>query len=186
MGNHGLRARHDAAQHGDLALVHGQPAPIGDHVPIDIDDWARLGRYQRGQQDLGGTHTFKLSQKLTQRRAVIAPAKERCERMLMGIERAEAVDATQRRKKQRLKAAQKRRLAVMQQGKVIARMRLLMRLYRLRELGHNRAKGIVLVEPMGKQMHADKRQMGHNLDEMPLRLSFFFASPLGAVALCLD
>ena len=22
MGNHGLRARHDAAQHGDLALVH--------------------------------------------------------------------------------------------------------------------------------------------------------------------
>jgi hypothetical protein len=67
MGNHGLRARHNAAQHGDLALVHGHPAPIGDHMTIDIGDWARLGRYQCGQQHLGGTHTFKLSQKLTQR-----------------------------------------------------------------------------------------------------------------------
>ena len=106
--------------------------------------------------------------------------------MLMGIERGEAVDAKQRRKKQRLKAAQKRRLAMMQQGKVIARMRLFIRLYRLRELGHNRAKGMLLVEPMGKQMHADKRQTGHNLDQMPRRLRFFFASLLGAVALCLD
>ena len=44
MGNHGLRARHDAAQHGDLALVQGHPAPIGDHVTIDIRDGARLGR----------------------------------------------------------------------------------------------------------------------------------------------
>src|SRR5712692_9593065 len=52
-------------------------------------------------------------------------------------------------------------------------MRLLMRFYRLGELGHNRAKGLVLVEPMGKQMHADTRQTGHNLDEMPLRLRFF-------------
>ena len=75
---------------------------------------------------------------------------------------------------------------MMQQGKVIARMRLLMRLYRLGELGHNQAKGLVLVEPMGKQMHADKRQRGHNVDEMPLRLSLFFESSLGAVALCLD
>lgn len=104
----------------------------------------------------------------------------------MGIECGESVDATQRRKKQGLKAAQKRRLAMMQQGKVIARMRLLMRRYRLGDLGHNQAKGLVLVEPMGKQMHADKRQMGHNVDEMPLRLSLFFESSLGAVALCLD
>ena len=103
----------------------------------------------------------------------------------MGIECGESVDATQRRKKQGLKAAQKRRLAMMQQGKVIARMRLLMRRYRLGELGHNQAKGLVLVEPMGKQMHADKRQMGHNVDEMPLSFSLFFESSLGAVALCL-
>ena len=88
---------------------------------------------------------------------MILPAKERGERMLMGIKGGEAVDATQRRKKQRLKAAQKRRLAMMYQSKVIARMRVFMRLYRLGELGHNRAKGLVLVEPLGKQMHADKR-----------------------------
>jgi hypothetical protein len=104
----------------------------------------------------------------------------------MGIECSESVDATQRRKKQCLKAAHKRRLAMMQQGKVIARMCLLMRLYRLGELGHHRAKGLVLGEPMGKQMHADKRQTGHNVDEMPLRLSLFFESSLGAVALGLD
>ena len=73
----------------------------------------------------------------------------------MGIERGESVDATQRRKKQGLKAAQKRRLAMMPQGKVIARMRLLIGLYRLRELSHNRVKGMLLVEPMGKHMHAD-------------------------------
>ena len=67
MGNHGLRARHDAAQHGDLALVHGPPAPIGDHVPIDIDDLARLCRYQRRHQGLGGADALKLPQKLAQR-----------------------------------------------------------------------------------------------------------------------
>src|SRR6266436_3192158 len=106
--------------------------------------------------------------------------------MFMGIECGESVDATQRRKNQCLKAVQKRRLAMMQQGKVIARLRLLMRLYRLGELGHNRAKGLVLVEPKGKQIHADKRQTGHNLDEMPLRLRLFFESSLGAGALCLD
>ena len=85
--------------------------------------------------------------------------------MLVGIERGEAVDTQQGRKKQRLKAAQKRLLAVMQQGKVIVRMRLLIGLDRLRELGHHRAKGLLLVEPMGKQMHADKRQTGRDLDD---------------------
>jgi hypothetical protein len=75
---------------------------------------------------------------------------------------------------------------MMQQRKVIVRMRLLMRLYRLGELGHNRAKGLVLVEPMGKQMHADTRQTGYNLDEMALRRSFFFERSLGVGALCLD
>ena len=104
----------------------------------------------------------------------------------MGIECGESVDATQRRKKQRLKAVQKRRLVMMQQGKVVARMRVLMRLYRLGELGHNRAKGLVVVEPMGTQMHADTRQTGRHLDEMPLRRRFFFASLLGVAALSHD
>jgi len=35
-------------------------------------------------------------------------------------------------------------------------------------------------------MHADKRQTGDNLDEMPLRRSFFFERSLGAVALSRD
>ena len=75
---------------------------------------------------------------------------------------------------------------MMQQGKVIVRMRLLMGQGRLRELAHHRAEGIVLGEPMGQHMHADKRQTGDNLDEMPLRLSFFFERSLGAVALSRD
>ena len=104
----------------------------------------------------------------------------------MGIERGEAVDATQWRTKQRLKAAHKRRLARMQPGKVVARMRVCMRLYHLRELGHNRAQGRVLVEPMGQQMHADKGQTGRHLDEMPLRRRFFFETWLGVAALSLD
>ena len=104
----------------------------------------------------------------------------------MGIERGESVDATQRRKEQRLKAAQKRRLTMRQQGKVVAWMCVLMRLYRLRELGHNRAKGLVLVEPMGEQMHPNTRQPVRDLDELPLRLSFFFARLLGVAALSRD
>jgi hypothetical protein len=76
--------------------------------------------------------------------------------MLVGIKLAEAVDTQQGGKKQRLKAAHKHLLAVMQQGTVIARMRLLLGLYRLRELSHNRLKGMLLVEPMGKHLHADK------------------------------
>lgn len=104
----------------------------------------------------------------------------------MGIEGGEAIEAEQRRKKQRLKATQERRLAMMQQSKGLVRMRVFMHLYRLGELGHNRAKGLVLVEPMGKQMHADKPQTGHNVDKMPLRLRFFFECSLGAVALSRD
>src|SRR5712691_3604969 len=89
--------------------------------------------------------------------------------VLAGIEPGEAVDTQQGGKKQRLKAVQKRRLTVMQQGKVIARMRVLMGLYRLRELGHHRTKGILLVEPMGKQMHPHKRQTGRDLDDLGAR-----------------
>ena len=76
--------------------------------------------------------------------------------MFVGIKRAEAVDTPQGGKKQRLKAAYKRLLAVMQQGKVVARMPLLIGLYRLRKLRHNRLKGMLLVEPMGKYMHTDE------------------------------
>src|SRR5229473_1677907 len=89
--------------------------------------------------------------------------------MLAGIEPGKAVDTQQGGKKQRLKAVQQRLLTVIQQGKVVARMRVLMGLDRLRELGHHRAKGILLVEPMGKQMHPHKRQMGRDLDDLGAR-----------------
>ena len=74
----------------------------------------------------------------------------------------------------------------MQQGKIIARMRLLIGLYRLHELSHYRVKSMLLVEPMGKHMHADPCQTGRNGDQLPLRLSFFFESLLGVAALSLD
>lgn len=106
--------------------------------------------------------------------------------MLLGIKGGEAVDAQQRREKQRLQAVQERRVAMMQQRKVLVRMRVFLRLYRLPELGHNWLKGLVLVEPMGQEMHADTRQTGCNLDKMTLRFSFFFERSLDAVALCLD
>jgi hypothetical protein len=106
--------------------------------------------------------------------------------MLAGIELREPVDTQQGGKKQCLKAAQKRLLAVMQQGKVIARMRLLLGLYRLRELSHNRVQGMLLVEPMGTHMHADTGQTGRHLGQLPLRRRFFFESLLGVAALSLD
>ena len=85
--------------------------------------------------------------------------------MLGGIERGEPVDAKQGRKKQRLKAATQRLLPVMHQGTVVARLCTLMALYRLRQPGHHRAKGIVLVEPVRKEMHAHIRQTRRALDK---------------------
>src|SRR3989442_6028102 len=50
----------------------------------------------------------------------------------------------------------------MQQDKVIVWMPVLIGLYGLLELGHHRLKGVLLVEPMGKEMHPHKRHMGHD------------------------
>jgi hypothetical protein len=86
--------------------------------------------------------------------------------MLTGIELAETVDPHQGRKKQGLKAAQKRLLTVMQQGQVVVRMRGLIGLYRLLELRHHWGKGLLVVEPMGKQMHAHTREMGRDPDDL--------------------
>jgi len=106
-----------------------------------------------------------LSQKLTQRRAVIAPAQQRLKRMLVGIETGQGRDPQQGGKKQGLKAPPQRLLAVMQQREVIVGLGALMGLDGLSELGDNRAKSIVLVEPMGKEMHAHTRQMRCDLDD---------------------
>lgn len=75
---------------------------------------------------------------------------------------------------------------MMPQGNVVARMRVLRRLYCLGERGHNRAKGPVLGEPMGQPMPADTRQPGRPLAERPRRLRFVFASRLGVAALARD
>ena len=58
----------------------------------------------------------------------------------MRIKRGESVETHQGRKKQRLKAPEQRLLTVMEQGKVVARMRSLMGLYRLCALLHHRTK----------------------------------------------
>src|SRR5215510_13472387 len=89
--------------------------------------------------------------------------------MLAGIEPGKAVDTQQGRKKQGLKAVQKCLCTVIQQGKVVVRMHRLIGLYRLLELGHHWAKGLLLVEPMGEQMHAHKRQMGCDPDHLCAR-----------------
>jgi hypothetical protein len=76
----------------------------------------------------------------------------------VGIECRAFLDPQQGGKKQGLKAATQRLLAVMQQGKVVVRMRRLLGLYRLREWLHHRTKETLLVEPNGQQMDAHLRQ----------------------------
>ena len=83
----------------------------------------------------------------------------------MGSERGASVEAKQGGKKQGLKAPKPRPLAVRHQGQVVACMRALMGGYHLLEAGHNRAKGMRLVEPVGQEMHASIRQTGRALDK---------------------
>ena len=85
--------------------------------------------------------------------------------MLVGIERGQRLNAAQRRAKQGLNAAQQGLLPVMQQRKIVVWIRLLLVRYRLLEPSHNRAKGIVLVKPVSKEMHANKRQTGRYLHD---------------------
>ena len=87
----------------------------------------------------------------------------------MRIKRGESVDAQQGRKKQRLEAATQRLFPVMQQGKVVVGMGALMGFDGLLKLDHHRAKGILLVEPVGKEMHAHKGQTGRDLDDLRAR-----------------
>jgi hypothetical protein len=134
-------------------------------VPIDIGDLTGLVRHQRGPQRRCSINAFELSQKLTQRGAVIAAAQQRLERLLMGIKRREALNAKQGRKKQSLKTATQRLVAMMQQSKVVFWMCALMGLNRLLETRHYLLKGLLLVEPMGKKMYAHIRQMRRHLDQ---------------------
>src|SRR4029434_9139438 len=58
------------------------------------------------------------------------------------------------------------RLAVMQQGKGLGRMPLLRGACGLLGLGYRRFKGVLWVEPMGKQMHPHQRHMGRDPDDL--------------------
>jgi len=124
-------------------------------VPIDIDDLPHLRDEQRRHQSLIGPDALTLPKKLAQRGALVTPAHERLERMLVGITCAEALDTQQGGKKQRLKMSLQRSLTVWPQSQVIAHMPRLLGLYRLRELRHNWLKGLLLLKPLGKHMHAD-------------------------------
>ncbi len=65
-------------------------------------------------------------------------------------------------------------------------MRRALGLNRLLQQGYEHAHTPVLLHPSGAEVDANKRQRRRHLDEMPLRRRFFFASPLGVGALCLD
>ena len=106
--------------------------------------------------------------------------------MLVGIERRQGLDPQQGRKKQRLEATTQRLLAVMQQGKVVVGMLRAIGVHRLLQQGHDRAHTPVLLPPRCEYVHANKRQRRRDMDERPLRLTFFFDRPLGAAALSLD
>jgi hypothetical protein len=85
--------------------------------------------------------------------------------MLVGIELGQSVDAQEGRNKQGLKPSQQSRLTVMQEGKVVVGMGLLMGLDGLPELSHHRVEGPVLIEPMLKEMHAYIEQTGLDSDD---------------------
>jgi hypothetical protein len=75
------------------------------------------------------------------------------------------LEATEGSKKAGLKTVTQRLLAVMSQGKVIVRRRVLLDLYGLRELGHHQVKGPLVVEPMRQEMHAHTRQTEPDADD---------------------
>src|SRR2546430_17612076 len=89
--------------------------------------------------------------------------------MLTGIELAQVVDTQQGHKKQRLKAVQDGRRAMMQQGKALVWVRLLLGLDSLRELGHHWTKGLLVVESLGKYLHAHTWHMGRDADNVRTR-----------------
>ena len=113
-----------------------------------------------------GADTLELPKEWRQGRALIAATEHGGERMLVGIELGEPVDAKEGGKKQGLKASPQSLVAVMQEGKVVIGVRLPMGGDRLLELSHNRVKGALLIEPMRKEMHAHIGQTGLYADDV--------------------
>ncbi len=113
-----------------------------------------------------GADTLELPKEWRQGRALIAATEQGGERMLVGIERGEPVDAKEGGKKQGLKPSTQGLVAVMQEGKVVTGVHLLMGCDRLLELSHNRVKGALLIEPMLKEMHARIGHTGLDADDV--------------------
>jgi len=85
----------------------------------------------------------------------------------MGIEARQWLDPHQGGKEQRLKTAKQGLVAVMQQGKVVVGMTLLLDRDGLFEAGDNRCEATLLSEPTRQELDADTRQMGRALDQRP-------------------
>jgi hypothetical protein len=128
-----------------------------------------LGRYARREQRLAGPDALEWPKALLQRGAVSVPPQQRGKRRRVGITRGASVATHEGGKNQRLKTAQQGLLAVMSQGKVVTRMRLLMGLYGLRELGENRLTGPLVIEPLGTERPAHREHTGPHLDDLSPR-----------------
>ncbi len=113
-----------------------------------------------------GADAFQLPKEGRQGRALIAATEQGGERMLVGIELGEPVEAKEGGKKQGLKASPQRLVTVMHEGKVVIGVRLLMGCDRLVKPSHNRVKGACLIEPMRKEMHAHRGQTGLYADDV--------------------
>jgi hypothetical protein len=86
--------------------------------------------------------------------------------MLVGIELGESVDAQEGGKKQGLKPSPQRLVTVMQEGKGVVGMGLLIGLDGVLELSHHRVKSALLFEPMLKEMHAHIEQTRLDSDDL--------------------
>ena len=155
-------------------------------MAIDLATLPSLRWDQRWDQRWCGLDALSWSQKLRERRALRASPLECHQGRLLAIALRELPDPQQGRIDHRLKTQQERGLCMMQQGKVLLRMLRALGLHRVLQQGNDRAHTPVLLHPSFEEVDANKRQVGRNLDEMPLRRSFFFASLLGVVAPSLD
>jgi len=84
----------------------------------------------------------------------------------VGIQRGERLEATEGGKNQGLKTLTQGVVAVLEQGKVVTGMGVLMRFDGLLELCHHRVTCSLVIEPMGKAMDAHRGQTGPHLDDL--------------------
>ncbi len=113
-----------------------------------------------------GADTLELPKELRQGGALRAATEQGGERMLVGIELGEAFDAKEGSQKEGLEASPQGLVAVMQEGKVVIRMRLLVARDGLLKLSDHRVEDALLIEPMLKEMEAYRGQTGLYPDDL--------------------